>query len=49
MVEIEDVLQDVEDILQGKYDSVDESKLLYKGSLNGQINQPNGTISTGIN
>jgi len=35
MVDINDVLDDVEDILDGKYDMVDESELLYRGSLNG--------------
>lgn len=30
-VDIDDVLQDVEDILNGKYDDVDESKFLYIG------------------
>ena len=34
MVDIKDTLQDVEDILAGKYDRVDESSLLYRGSLN---------------
>jgi len=34
MVNIKDTLQDVEDILEGKYDEVDESSLLYRGSLN---------------
>ena len=35
MVDIEDTLQDVEDILNGKYDDVDESKLLFRGTLHG--------------
>lgn len=35
MVDINDVLDDVEDILEGKYDSIDESELLYRGTLNG--------------
>ena len=35
MVDIKDVLDDVEDILNGKYDDIDESELLYRGSLNG--------------
>lgn len=35
MVDIQDVLDDVEDILEGKYDEVDEGDLLYRGSLNG--------------
>ena len=34
MVHIKDTLQDVSDILEGKYDEVDESSLLYRGSLN---------------
>ncbi|HCJ76635.1 ATP synthase beta subunit C-terminal domain-containing protein [Thermoguttaceae bacterium LCP21S3_D4] len=34
-VEIDDVLTDVEDILNGKYDDVDESKFLYIGKYNG--------------
>ena len=34
MVNIKDTLQDVSDILDGKYDDVDESSLLYRGSLN---------------
>ena len=34
MVNIKDTLQDVSDILEGKYDDVDESTLLYRGSLN---------------
>jgi F-type H+-transporting ATPase subunit beta len=34
MVNIKDTLQDVGDILEGKYDDVDESSLLYRGSLN---------------
>ena len=33
MVDIEDTLRDVEDILNGKYDDVDESKLLFRGTL----------------
>ena len=33
MVEIKDTLDDVEDILKGKYDNVDESVLLFKGTL----------------
>jgi len=35
MVDIKDVLDDVENILEGKYDDIDESELLYRGSLNG--------------
>ena len=34
MVNIKDTLNDVQDILDGKYDDVDESSLLYRGSLN---------------
>ena len=34
MVSIKDTLNDVKDILDGKYDDVDESSLLYRGSLN---------------
>ena len=34
MVNIKDTLNDVKDILDGKYDEVDESSLLYRGSLN---------------
>ena len=34
MVDIEDTLKDVEDILNGKYDNIDEEKLLYRGKLN---------------
>lgn len=34
MVNIKDTLQDVSDILDGKYDDCDESSLLYRGSLN---------------
>lgn len=34
MVNIEDILVDVENILQGKYDDLDESKLLYIGKIN---------------
>lgn len=34
-VDIDDVLTDVEDILNGKYDDVDESKFLYIGKYNG--------------
>ena len=34
MVNIEDILVDVEDILQGKYDDLDENKLLYIGKIN---------------
>jgi F-type H+-transporting ATPase subunit beta len=34
MVNIKDTLQDVKDILEGNYDDVDESVLLYRGSLN---------------
>ncbi len=34
MVNIKDTLNDVKDILEGKYDEVDESSLLYRGSLN---------------
>jgi len=32
MVDIEDILDDVENILEGTYDSVDESEFLYIGS-----------------
>lgn len=35
-VEISEVLEDVENILAGKYDSLDESKFMYIGSLAGQ-------------
>lgn len=34
-VDIDDTLQDVEDILTGKYDNVDESNFLYIGKING--------------
>lgn len=34
MVDIKDTLQDVEDILKGKYDDEDEENLLYRGKLN---------------
>ena len=34
-VKIEDILIDVEDILSGKYDDIDESKFLYIGKYNG--------------
>ena len=34
MVDIKDTLIDVEDILTGKYDSIDESKFLYRGTIN---------------
>ena len=34
IVDIEDVLDDVEAILEGKYDNVDEGEFLYRGSLN---------------
>lgn len=34
MVNIKDTLNDVENILNGKYDDIDESDLLYRGSLN---------------
>lgn len=34
MVKIKDILTDVYDILNGKYDDVDESSFLYRGSLN---------------
>lgn len=33
MVDIKDVLIDVEDILTGKYDEIDESKFLYRGTI----------------
>ena len=33
-VDIKDVLDDVEGILTGKYDSVDESKFRYIGKIN---------------
>ena len=35
MVEINDILTDVENILQGVYDNLDENKLLYIGKING--------------
>ena len=35
LVDINDVLNDVEDILNGKYDNVDESKFRYIGKCNG--------------
>lgn len=35
MVEINDILIDVENILQGVYDNLDENKLLYIGKING--------------
>ena len=34
MVKLSDVLDDVSDILEGKYDDIDESTLLYRGNLN---------------
>ena len=34
MVNVKDTLDDVQDILEGKYDDIDESSLLYRGSLN---------------
>lgn len=34
MVNVKDTLDDVQDILEGKYDEIDESSLLYRGSLN---------------
>ena len=37
-VDIDDVLQDVEDILNGKYDNVDENKFLYIGKCNEKQN-----------
>ena len=37
-VDIDDVLQDVEDILNGKYDNIDESKFMYIGKYNGKQN-----------
>ncbi len=36
MVDIKDTLKDVEDILTGEYDEVDEGNLLYRGKLNGK-------------
>ena len=36
LVDIEDILNDVEKILTGKYDEVDESKFLYIGKYNEQ-------------
>ena len=36
MVDIQDTLKDVEDILAGEYDDIDEGKLLYRGKLNGK-------------
>ena len=38
-VEIDDVLQDVEDILNGKYDDVDEGRFLYIGKYHGTENK----------
>lgn len=38
-VRIEDILLDVENILTGVYDSIDESKFLYIGDYNGSINK----------
>lgn len=35
MVDIADTLKDVDEILQGKYDDVDEGKLLFRGKING--------------
>ncbi|MBR1390849.1 MAG: F0F1 ATP synthase subunit beta [Lachnospiraceae bacterium] len=35
-VDIDDVLQDVEDILNGRYDDVDEAKFLYIGKFGGE-------------
>lgn len=35
IVKIDDILEDVEGILNGKYDDLDENKLLYIGSING--------------
>jgi F-type H+-transporting ATPase subunit beta len=32
-VDIDDVIRDVEDILNGRYDDVDESKFLYIGKI----------------
>mgnify|MGYP003452459238 CR=1 FL=1 len=37
-VDIDDVLQDVEDILNGLHDNVDENKFLYIGKYNGKHN-----------
>ena len=34
-VDIKDILDDVENILNGKYDDVDESKFRYIGKYNG--------------
>ena len=34
MVDIKDALIDIEDILKGKYDDIDESKFLYRGTIN---------------
>lgn len=34
IVKIEDILTDVEDLLNGKYDNLDENKLLYIGKIN---------------
>ena len=36
LVDIEDILNDVEQILNGTYDEIDESKFLYIGKYNGQ-------------
>jgi F-type H+-transporting ATPase subunit beta len=35
-VKIEDILIDIENILSGKYDEIDESKFLFIGKYNGQ-------------
>ena len=38
-VKIENVLNDIENILNGKYDQIDESKFLYIGDCNGSFIQ----------
>lgn len=39
MVDIKDILDDVENILEGKYDNVDESKFLYVGKMSSVVNE----------
>ena len=36
MVDIKDIIKDVENILNGNYDDLDESKFLYRGSMSGK-------------
>ncbi len=36
MVDIKDVIKDVENVLNGNYDDLDESKFLYRGSMSGK-------------